>query len=218
MRFIDQPPAYNRKSLPLETAIALGRADLFMAEGSDRLAVCFRPRLEVANAFDRAIDARLKFNDLSTPEKLDLMIAELLPGFYHPEFLPLTGRTFWAVRFVVDGTVRRTLAMDAGGIRAIDDPRDGQDVVPAIELETDIMTLMAILRSFIAEFHRNPTPLPTIPDGMGRLADEAAAPILGGMAGAVSNNEDGDAFDAGDLGADPAAGRDRDLGAIEPGV
>lgn len=218
MRFIDQTPAYSRKSLPLETAIALGRTDLFMAEDSNRLAVCFRPRLKVANAFDRAIDARVTFNDVTIPEKLDLMIAGLLPGFYHPEFLPLTGRTFWAVRFVVDGAVRRTLAMDAEGIRAIDGPVNGQDVVPALELETDIMTLMAILRAFIAAFHRNPTPLPTVPDGIGRLTDEAAATIIGSMAGVVSRNEGGGTFDAGDLGVDPAAGRDGDLSTIEPGA
>ncbi|WP_233270466.1 hypothetical protein [Chachezhania sediminis] len=37
----------------------------------------------MAAAFDRSIHARLDFDSLSTPEKCDLLIDELLPGFVH---------------------------------------------------------------------------------------------------------------------------------------
>jgi hypothetical protein len=56
------------------------------------------------------------------------------------------------VRFVVDGDVHRTLQIDKDGIRASDpDPDSGPD----IEIETDIVTLMAMLRSIIADYHTN---------------------------------------------------------------
>jgi hypothetical protein len=52
----------------------------------------------------------------------------------------------------VDGTARRTLEIDANGVRATkDDPNQSPD----IEVETDVVTLMAMLRSVIAEYHTN---------------------------------------------------------------
>lgn len=152
MQFIDQSAAYNRKSISLSEAIKAGRANLMLGPDAEKLAVCFRPELGVATAFDRAINGRLKFADLSTPAKLDLMIDELLPGFFHADMLAETGRDNWCVRFVVDGTVRRTLAMDANGVRAT---RDDPDQSPDIEIETDVVTLMAMLRSVIAQYHTN---------------------------------------------------------------
>ena len=150
MQFIDQAPAYRAKALTLNAAIDAGRARLTGSPGAQKIVACFRPELEIATAFDQAIHERVRFNDLPTPEKLDLMIAELLPGFYHPEDLGLTGRSTWTVRFLVDGTVERILRMDEEGLRAI----DGTAATPDVELETDIMTLMAILRSVIADYHR----------------------------------------------------------------
>ncbi len=150
MQFIDQAPAYSQKSISLDKAIQLGRAKLTAEPGAEKLVLCLRPELAVANAFDRSINARLKFAELSTPDKLDLLIDELLPGFYHAELLPRTGRETWVVRFAIDGNVQRTLTMDGDGMRAIEnDP----DQTPDVELETDIITLMAMLRSVIAEFH-----------------------------------------------------------------
>ena len=151
MQFIDQSPAYRAKSVTLDQAVATGRASLKLTPGCEKLGICFRPELEIANAFDRRIHERVKFNDLATGDKLDLMIDELLPDFYHPENLPLTGREVWTVRFVVDGSVERILRMDAEGLRRI----ERAEPAPAIELETDIVTLMAILRAAIAEFHQN---------------------------------------------------------------
>jgi len=171
MQFIDQAPDYKQKSITLNKAIGLGRAKLVAPQGSEKLLICFRPELDKANAFDRSISKRLAFNELSTPEKLDLLIKELLPTFYHPEFLPLTGQDTWVVHFLVDGSVHRTLQLDAEGIHTI----SSQDCDPALELETDIMTLMAILRSTIANFHLNPPAVPDLP------ADEATS-IVGGMA------------------------------------
>ena len=141
MDFIDQAPAYRQKTLSLKQAIQSGRAKVTASDKSQKLAVCWRPELAAANAFDKSINTRVKFNELPTEEKLDLMIEELLPGFYHPQFLPLTGQDSWIVRFVVDGNILRTLKLDAAGIHTV----NGQDWTPAFELETDIMTLMAIL-------------------------------------------------------------------------
>ena len=156
MQFIDQSPAYSQKAMSLDRAIGSGRAVLRMSAECEALAVCFRPALEKASAFDRDINTRCVFNDLSTPEKLDLMIAELLPRFYHPELLPLTGRDTWTLRFLVDGKVSRVLQVDADGLRLSGDAT----ATPDFELETDIMTLMAILRATIAQFHLNPAPYP----------------------------------------------------------
>lgn len=149
MQFIDQAPAYKTKSISLAQAIKSGRAKLTAEDGSEKLLASFRPELTVATAFDSQIDGRLRFNDLSTAEKLDLLIADLLPGFFHAELLPDTGRDNWAARFIIDGTVSRTVQIDADGVRST----QAADITPAFELETDIMTLMAILRSVIAEFH-----------------------------------------------------------------
>ncbi|WP_316774124.1 hypothetical protein [Sedimentitalea todarodis] len=135
--------------MSLNTAIVAGRATLQMEPDGARIAACFRPTLEAANSFDREINERLKFNALTTPEKLDLMIAELLPRFFYADNFAKTGRDIWHVAFLVDGRHRRSLLIDADGVRAVDDPT----IPPAVEIETDIMTLMAILRSVIAEYH-----------------------------------------------------------------
>jgi hypothetical protein len=188
VQFIDQAPAYSQKSISLTRAIDLGRAKINAEAGSENLMACFRPELKIATAFDTAVDARMRFFDLPTPDKLDLMINELLPGFYHPELLPLTGRDSWVVRFVVDGDVHRTLIMDADGIRTLE---IGQDPVPAIELETDIMTLLALLRSTIADFHLN-TPDVTA-SSITALSAEEASEITGGMpADPAGDGDEGD--------------------------
>lgn len=149
MQFIDQAQAYTAKSLSLEEAIRSGRAKLTSAPGSEKMLACFRPDLDVATAFDRNIDPRFRFNDLSTSAKLDLMIDELLPGFFHADLLPTTGRQVWNARFVIDGNVTRDLQIDPYGLHVL----DSIDEEPSFELETDVMTLMAILRSIIADFH-----------------------------------------------------------------
>lgn len=161
MQFIDQSAAYTRKSITLDKALAAGRAKLTAEPGSDKLAICFRPELKIAIAFDLDIDDRVDFKTLPTPDKLDLMIDDLLPRFFHPDLLPLTGRAVWHVRFVIDGSHRRTLRLDDRGLHDVsrDDP-------PAeVELETDILTLMALLRAQIAEFHHTRPPYPQVPRG-----------------------------------------------------
>lgn len=152
MQFIDQSAAYNKKSISLPRAIELGRAKVTAGPDTGKIARCFRADLKVATDFDRAIDARLRFFDLSTPAKMDLMIDELLPGFYHPDLLAKTGRDRWTVRFVIDGDVDRCLTIDATGL-GLATPEHAR--TPDAEIETDIMTLMAILRSLIAEHHLN---------------------------------------------------------------
>lgn len=159
MQFIDQAAAYSKKSVSVEQAVQSGRAKLRLDADTDKLAQCFRPELEIANAFDAGIDERLRFFELSTPDKLDLLIDELLPGFYHADLLPATGRDSWIVRFLVDGDVHRTLLIDADGIHRVEEDHD-QDA--AMELETDIMTLLAMLRSIIADYHLK-TPAVTNP-------------------------------------------------------
>lgn len=160
MQFIDQSPAYRRKAITLKQAVADGRAALTAPEDAAALALCFRPELKIANAFDRSIDKRVKFNDLPTGDKLDLMIAELLPKIFHGELIAGTGRESWRVRFLVDGDVERILHMDADGIAPA--PADGRK--PDVEIETDVITLMAILRAVIADFYRNPPPCPSLSD------------------------------------------------------
>ncbi|MCF6231689.1 MAG: hypothetical protein L3J36_01090 [Rhodobacteraceae bacterium] len=66
--------------------------------------------------------------------------------------------------------------MDAKGIRIFE---NGQDWNPAIDLETDIMTLLAILRPTIAEFHRNEGEVD--PTAIIALNPAEAAAITGGM-------------------------------------
>jgi len=103
MQFIDQAAAYSKKSISLEQAIQSGRAKLVLQPGAEKLALCFRPELEIANAFDARIDARLRFFDLSTPAKLDLLIDELLPEFFHLDLLPglgLAGITYLVTRII----------------------------------------------------------------------------------------------------------------------
>jgi len=174
MQFIDQSATYSKKSITLATALDSGRAKVTADPDAHKLNLCFRPELEVATAFDAAIDARLRFFDLPTPQKLDLFIDELLPGFYHADLLPLTGRESWTAHFVIDSNVRRTLIIDADGIRAIDpDP----DLTPDFELETDIMTLLALLRAVIADFHLNAPDFP--PAGIPTLSADEAEAITG---------------------------------------
>ena len=151
MQFIDQAPAYKHKSISLKKAVEMGRAKVTIAPECQQLGHCFHPELTAATGFDKRIDKKVKFNDLPTPEKLDLMIGELLPEFYHADQLPQTGREAWMARFLIDGDVERVLRMDAAGLQVV----DATDETPDFELETDIMTLMAILRSVIAEYHHN---------------------------------------------------------------
>ena len=159
MQFIDQSAAYNRKSITLDKALSAGRIKMSTTPGVERLAMCFRPELKVAISFDLDIDERLDFNALSTADKLDLMIDELLPRFFHPDILVLTGKTVWYARFVVDGTVDRMIRMDDVGLHDV----TGQNVHPDVEFETDIMTLLALLRSEIAQFHHLRPPYPDLP-------------------------------------------------------
>lgn len=151
MQFIDQAPAYTAKSMSLAKAIENGRAMVALEPGGEKVAACFQPRLDAANEFDREINNRVNFNALPTPEKLDLMIDELLPRFFCADKFAKTGRDRWIVSFLIDGSVLRSLEIDADGVRAIENP----NLPPAFALETDIMTLMAILRSVIADYHRN---------------------------------------------------------------
>lgn len=175
MQFIDQSTTYSKKSITLATALETGRAKLTADPDAHKLNICFRPELEVANAFDTAIDARLRFFDLTTPQKLDLFIDELLPGFFHPDLLPLTGRDSWTAHFVVDANIHRTLIMDKDGIRSID-PAPG--LTPDLEMETDIMTLLALLRAVIADFHLNAPDFP--PAGIATLSADETEAITGG--------------------------------------
>ncbi|MCB1342311.1 MAG: hypothetical protein KDK24_14835 [Pseudooceanicola sp.] len=159
MQFIDQAPAYKRKSITFAKAVAQGRARVKAETDADRLAVCFRPDLKTAIAFDMDIEDRLDFNALSTSEKADLLIDELLPKFCHPDLLPLTGRSAWHVRFVIDGTVERTLRFDDRGLHDV----SHEDAWPEIEIETDILTLLAMLRAEIARFHMTKPRYPEVP-------------------------------------------------------
>ncbi|MDK3072589.1 hypothetical protein QO034_05660 [Sedimentitalea sp. JM2-8] len=149
MQFIDQSPAYAVKSMSLDKAIGSGRARTSVAPGGARALSCFRPELKAATAFDREINDRLDFNALPTPEKLDLLIDDLLPRFFQADKLAQSGRDRWLVSFLIDGRYERNLLIDAGGVHRVTDP----DMPADISLETDIMTLMAILRSVIADVH-----------------------------------------------------------------
>ena len=150
MQFIDQSRAYARKAVTLDQALLEGRARLRAAPGSEAVLEASRPDRQVALAFDRAIHDRVDFDALSTPEKCDLMIGELLPGFFRPEDLDKTGRTLWRLSFTVDGFVTRHLELSAAGIAVVPSGTRAAD----IEIETDIVTLMAMLRAFIAQHHR----------------------------------------------------------------
>lgn len=159
MQFIDQSAAYTRKSITLDKALAAGRLKMTTTPGVERLATCFRPELKVAISFDLDIDERLDFNALSTADKLDLMIDELLPRFFHPDILVLTGKAVWYARFIVDGTVERLIRMDDGGLH----DATGQKMRADVEFETDVMTLLALLRSEIAQYHHLRPPYPDLP-------------------------------------------------------
>lgn len=168
MQFIDQSAAYTQKSITLAQAVAAGRARVSAPEGAEKLAMCFRPELKVAIAFDLDIDERLDFNTLPAGEKLDLFAAELLPKFFHPDLIPITGRSEWHVRFVVDGSETRLLRMDGRGLHDVSHQDRGAD----IEIETDMVTLLAMLRSVIAEFHHRKPPYPRLPAGAGEEPDD----------------------------------------------
>ena len=157
MQFIDQSADYRKKSVTLGAAVKDGRAQVVAPEGAETLALCFRPELRLANEFDRSINERVTFNDLPTDEKLDLMTAELLPKIYHPALLKQTGKDSWRVRFLVDGSVERVLHMDGDGVGHA--PADER--APDVEIETDVVTLMAMLRAAIADFFHNPPDLPS---------------------------------------------------------
>lgn len=161
MQFIDQSAAYTRKSITLDHALTTGRARIGAHNGSDKLAICFRPELKVAIAFDLDIDDRVDFNALPTTEKMDLMIDDLIPNFFHPDLLPLSGQDVWYVRFIIDGTVVRTLRFDDHSAYNVSHAL--LDAEPDIELETDIVTLLALLRAEIARFHHTRPPYPELP-------------------------------------------------------
>jgi len=88
MQFIDQASACLDEPISQEQADQSSRAKLTLAPGTEKLAVCFRSELEIANAFDARTDARLRFFNLSSPAKLDLLIDELLPEFSTPICCP----------------------------------------------------------------------------------------------------------------------------------
>ena len=174
MQFIDQSSAYTRKSLPFTKAVAANRAKVIAEAGSDKLAICFRPELKTALAFDLDVEDRFDFNALPTAQKVDLLIDELLPRFFHPDLVVLTGRSVWHVRFVVDGTVERTLRLDDMGVH---DVSHEPDIWPEIEIETDILTLLAMLRAEIARFHMTKPPYPAVPrrtDGEDAVDDDVS--------------------------------------------
>lgn len=149
MQFIDQAAAYAVKSMSLSKAIRAGRATLTVTSGGAGAVSCFRPALKDATAFDRDINERLDFNALPTPEKLDLMITELLPRFFRTDKMLQSGRGSWLGAFLIDGRVERYVLADKDGVHSV----EPSDRSPDFELETDIVTLMAILRSVIADFH-----------------------------------------------------------------
>lgn len=149
MQFIDQSAAYSAKSMSLDKAIRAGRAQLSIAPGGAGAVTCFRPALQDATAFDSDINKRLDFNRLPTPEKLDLMIAELLPRFFRADKVAQSGRDSWLAAFLIDGRVERYVLVDKDGVHSV----EPSERTPDFELETDIITLMAILRSVIADFH-----------------------------------------------------------------
>ena len=106
MQFIDQAARYNRKVVSVQQALREWRVSILAERGAEKLMDCFLPVLEVANAFDRSIAARMNFNALTTPEKLDLLIEELFPRFYVSEKLAQTGRDRWLVGMTIDGVHR----------------------------------------------------------------------------------------------------------------
>jgi hypothetical protein len=159
MQFIDHASSYNKKSITLDRALAENRIRLDFEPGAEKLAQCFRPELKIAIAFDLEIEDRVKFNALPTNEKLDLLIDELLPRFFHPGLLLLTDRPVWHVRFVVDGQHVRVLRLDAFGLHLVPDDMNSADV----EIDTDIVTLLALLRALIAEFHYTRPAYPELP-------------------------------------------------------
>ena len=149
MQFIDQAAEYRVKSISLDKAIQLGRANLTVAPGGGKAVTCFRPELDAATGFDKDINEKVDFNALPTAEKLDLMIENLLPRFFRADKFENSGRDCWCARFLIDGRIERFVIVDKDGVRAI----DGLNQTADFELETDVMTLMAILRSVIADFH-----------------------------------------------------------------
>lgn len=159
MQFIDHAASYSKKSITLKQALADNRARLVAVKDAEDLVACFRPELKVAIAFDLDIEDRFDFNALPTPRKLDLMIDELLPRFFHPDLLALTSRPVWHVRFIVDGTNVRLLRLDENGLHNV----SHLDEPAQIELDTDIVTLLAILRAVIARFHHLRPPYPQLP-------------------------------------------------------
>ena len=103
-----------------------------------------------------------------------MLVDELLPKFFHPDLVVLTGRSVWHVRFVVDGTVERTLRLDDMGVH---DVSHEPDIWPEIEIETDILTLLAMLRAEIARFHMTKPPYPAVPrrtDGEDAVDDDVS--------------------------------------------
>lgn len=151
MQFIDQSAAYSVKSISLSKAISSGRAHLSVSPGGAKAVTCFCPGLHAATEFDREINEKLKFNALPTAEKLDLMIAELLPRFFRAEKVEQSGRKSWLALFLIDGRIERRLLVNQDGVSVV----SATERKPDFELETDITTLMAILRSIIADFHTN---------------------------------------------------------------
>lgn len=151
MQFIDQSPDYRQKSLSLKTAISKGRAKASFDPEFRMFGHCFRPELEIAKNFDRRIDKRLTFDELPTPQKADLLISELLPDFFVPEGLAASGRSVWSFRFLIDGDVERFLLADSSGLHRSED--DLAEV--SFELETDILTLMSLLRWLISVYARD---------------------------------------------------------------
>lgn len=159
MQFIDHAARFNRKSITLERALAEDRIKIAYQPGAEDLAQCFRPELKIAIAFDLEIEDRLKFNALPTGDKLDLLIDELLPRFFHPDLLILTDRPVWYIRFVVDGKFVRVLRLDEFGLHVDSRELDSPDV----DIDTDIVTLLALLRALIAEFHYTKPAYPELP-------------------------------------------------------
>ena len=149
MQFIDQSAAYRSKAISLQQAISSGRAQYRADTDAEGFGKCFRPDLEKATGFDKDIDGQVKFNGLTTPEKLDLMIEKLLPLFFVPGNLGASGRDSWDVHFLIDGASTRRLRFDDDGVRAVEDSNEPA----AVALETDMATLMALLRWVIAQYH-----------------------------------------------------------------
>ncbi len=197
MQFIDSSTAIHSNVMSVQKAIVTGRLDFKQATDIAEFAGLFRADREAAQSFDQRVEMLVDFSALSPAGKLDLLIDELLPRVFDAAGMAAFEQQAFVVRVTLNGGVERSLRFDGEGVTRV-----ASDMgMPDLAFETDIETLLAVLRHQVVMSERADTD--AVLESVELSAHEAAA-IHGGMPADPpfdeNSGDEGDEEDEGDEG------------------